>query len=194
MIKNNPANEGSMPTGLGRLSNKFVYIQTADTTFRDRYFVAFVSGTLAKNEVYPDQPQFKQNFELTRFKVINPDFLVANHPPVITDHGLFLIVLASEKKSIIVADVYDLENIDKLTLKSRTNCFHNPTGWIHLSLVDLKIILELEVPQDAEDDECTVNFEVNDNDTNSPMTVKKKIKIDVFAVKPDKVPPPTFNA
>ena len=31
------------------------------------------------------------------------------------------------------------------------------------------------------------------NDKNSPMTVKKKIKIDVFAVKTDKVPPPTFN-
>ena len=83
-----------MPKDLGRLSNQFVYIQTGDTAFQNRYFVAFVSGTLAKNELYPDQPQFKQNFELVRFKVINPNFLVANHPPVITDYGLYLIVSA----------------------------------------------------------------------------------------------------
>ena len=111
LIKNNPANEGSMPTGLGRLEKQSVYIKTGDSAFQNRCFVAFVSGTLAKNLVYPDQPQFKQNFELVRFKVINPTFLVANHPPVITDYGLYLIVSANEQKNIKMADVFDLGNI-----------------------------------------------------------------------------------
>ena len=49
LIKNNPANEGSMPTNLGRLEKQSVYIQTGDSAFQNRCFVAFVSGTLAKN-------------------------------------------------------------------------------------------------------------------------------------------------
>ena len=129
---------------------------------------------------------------MVRFKVINPTFLVANHPPVITDYGLYLIVSANEQKNIKMADVFDLGNIEKLSLVSTKTCHHNPTDWIHLSFADLKVILELDVPQDAQDDECIVNFEISDNDTNSPMTVQKKIKIDVFAVKTEKVPPPTF--
>ena len=72
--------------------------------------------------------------------------MVANHPPVITDYGLYLIVLAYEQKIITIADVFDLDNSDKLSLESTITCHHNPTNWINLSFVDLKVILKLEVP------------------------------------------------
>ena len=52
LLKNDPANEGSMPVGLGRLSDKTVYIKTGEVSFLDKMYVAFVSGTLATNVDY----------------------------------------------------------------------------------------------------------------------------------------------
>lgn len=75
-----------MPVGLSRLSNKSVYIKTGDVSFLDKIYVAFISGALATNPLY--QPQMKQHFELARFKIIGPNFLVANHSPMIVNYGL----------------------------------------------------------------------------------------------------------
>jgi hypothetical protein len=41
-----------MPEGLGRLSNKSVYIKTGDSSFKNKIYVAFISGTLATNPLY----------------------------------------------------------------------------------------------------------------------------------------------
>ena len=41
-----------MPVGLGRLSDKTVYIKTGETSFLNKMYVAFVSGTLATNLDY----------------------------------------------------------------------------------------------------------------------------------------------
>ena len=59
LIQNNPDKEGSMPTGLGRLENQSVYIKTDKLAFAGKFFVAFISATLAKNPFSPDQPQLK---------------------------------------------------------------------------------------------------------------------------------------
>ena len=110
LIKNNPATEGSMPKGLGRLEKQSVYIQTADFTFIGKFFVAFVSATLAKNQLNPDQPQFKQNFELARFKVIPPDYNVANSPPMISNFVEEIKIFERDYKEIVVANFSDDKN------------------------------------------------------------------------------------
>jgi hypothetical protein len=52
LIKTNPKIEGSMPLGLGRLSNKSVYIKTDDISFLGKIYGAFISGTLSTNLLY----------------------------------------------------------------------------------------------------------------------------------------------
>ena len=85
LIKN-PERQGEIPKGLeARLVNQIVYIQTGDAALKDKYFVAFISGTLATNPNVQTNI-LKQNFELVRFKVISAEFSLANSPPMFTNH------------------------------------------------------------------------------------------------------------
>ena len=101
-----------MPKDLGRLEKQSVYIQTADFTLIGKFFVAFLSATLATNPLNPNQPQFKQSFELTRFQVIAPDYNVANSPPIISNFVSEIKIYEQDYKQIVVAEVSDDENND----------------------------------------------------------------------------------
>jgi hypothetical protein len=41
-----------MPVGLGRLIDKTVYIETGEVSFKNKFYIAFISGTLATNLLY----------------------------------------------------------------------------------------------------------------------------------------------
>ena len=73
-----------------------VYINTGNFAYKDRFFVALISGVLATNPLY--QPQLKENFELVRFKVIAPAYRIVNSPPMISKFVSQFTVYANESK------------------------------------------------------------------------------------------------
>lgn len=169
-----------MPEGLGTISTKAAYIKSGNFAFKDRFFVAFVSGILATNPLY--QPPLKQNFELARFKVIAPDYIVANSAPVISKFIDQLTIYANKYEQFTVGEVWDAENIKTLSVEITATCLNNPIDWIKLSDADAsKIALVLRPPQDSKDDTCTVKLKVCDNDAISPMSIQKTVQIFVKA-------------
>ena len=120
-----------MPEGLGMILKEAVYIKTGNFLLKDRLFVAYVSGTLATDQLF--QPDMKQNFELVRFKVIAPDFRIANSPPVISNLIDQIIVFANESNQVVVADVSDAENNDTMSPTITATCSENPSDWIKIS-------------------------------------------------------------
>ena len=141
-----------------------------------KFFVAFLSATLAKNPLNPNQPQFKQSFELTRFQVIAPDYNVFNSPPIISNFVEHLTVFANESKQVKVADLVDLEDKNTLTVKLEAACPNNPSDWIKLlDASTSEINLVYKAPSDLKDDLCTVDLTVNDNNPIKPMSVKKTV-------------------
>ena len=99
-----------------------MYIQTADFAFAGKFFVIFVSATLATNKLIPDQPQFKQNFELTRFKVIPPDYNVANSAPIISNFVEEIKIFEKDYKEIVVANISDDKNNEMVTITIKVGC------------------------------------------------------------------------
>ena len=51
-IKANPKNEGQIPYSLGGIQQEKVYIKTGDNAVKNKFFVAFISATLATNPLY----------------------------------------------------------------------------------------------------------------------------------------------
>ena len=127
-IKANPKNEGQIPYSLGVMQQEKVSIKTGDVTVKNKFFVAFISATLATNPLY--QIPLKQNFELVRFKLIAPDFSITNSPPIISNFVEYLTVFANELKQVKVADLIDLEDKKTLTVKLEAACLKNPNDWI----------------------------------------------------------------
>ena len=116
---------------MGKLSKQVVSIQTGDFAFKDKFFVAFVSATLATNPLY--QPQLKNYFELVRFKVIVPDFKIENSPPIVWNFIAEFTVIANEYNQITVAEFGDSENSANLSVKIAAVCLNNPSKWIKLA-------------------------------------------------------------
>ena len=172
-----------MPTGLVRLEKQTVYIQTADFAFAGKFFVIFVSATLATNKLIPDQPQFKQNFELTRFKVIPPDYNVANSAPIISNFVEEIKIFEKDYKEIVVANISDDKNNERVTITIKVGCLINSSDWIDSSKsTNSQISLAMRVPAGVIDDTCTLEFTVFDNDKDAPMSLTKQVKIKVLAL------------
>ena len=63
-----------------------------------------------------------------------------------------------------VADVWDAENLDIVSVKMTPTCEVNASDWIRLSEDSLsKISLVLKPPFELKDDSCQVELKVSDN-------------------------------
>jgi hypothetical protein len=66
----------------------------------------------------------------------------------------------------------------------KAGCGVNESNWINYSKsTNSKITLVMRVPKNVVDDMCTFEFTVNDNDSQSPLSLTKKVKIIVKAQK-----------
>ena len=142
----------------------------------NKFFVAFISGTLKTNPLY--QEPLKQNFEFVRFKIIAPTFSITNSPPIISNFVEYLTVYANTSKKVKVADLVDLEDKDTLSVKLEASCSNNPSDWIKLSDESTsEIKLVYRATQNLKDDSCTVDLTVSDNNPTKPMSKKKTVKV-----------------
>ena len=91
------------------MSKNFVYIETGEVSYKDKIFVSFISATLATNPLL-QADKFKTYFELARFQIVSPDFIVANSPPTVTQFVSEFKIFANELKQVVVAEISDFEN------------------------------------------------------------------------------------